>query len=131
MNPVLDNVKMTSPGKISARRFGLSSDVPLAGGTWVAEHSAGTIEAVATHAALNELSSYQAITPESRWELDVTETGFVVSDTLTGIFGSGKEPIEAIRDLASALAEHRDVLERQGDLSPGLQDQLRYLRELI
>jgi hypothetical protein len=132
MSPVLKDIKMTSPGEISDRNFGVSSDVPLAGGAWVAEHGGGgTVEAFATHAAVREFSGYQVIAPASRWKLEVTENGFIVSDRLTGIFGFGAEPIEAIRDLADALVEHRDVLERQENLSAGLQEQLDYLRALL
>jgi hypothetical protein len=132
MTPVMDKIAVTSPGEISERLWGISSDVPLAGGAWVAEHShSGTVEAVATHAVLNEPSSYRVSPPASQWELRVTENGFIASDALTGIFGFGPEPIEAIKDLAIALVEHRDVLERQEALSPALQDQLDYLRELL
>ncbi|MFL5872297.1 MAG: hypothetical protein ACJ75T_02330 [Solirubrobacterales bacterium] len=128
----MDKIAVTSPGEISERLWGISSDVPLAGGAWVAEHShGGTVEAVATHAVLNEPSSYRVSPPASQWELHITENGFIASDALTGIFGFGSEPIEAIQDLATALVEHRDVLERQEALSPALQDQLDYLRDLL
>jgi|GEM_PF-5380479 len=132
MTPVMDKIAVTSPGEISERLWGISSDVPLAGGAWVAEHShSGTVEAVATHAVLNEPSSYRVSAPASQWELRITENGFIASDAPTGIFGFGSEPIEAIQDLAIALIEHRDVLERQEALSPALQEQLVYLRELL
>ncbi len=131
MNPILDKVDVTDPGKVSNRQFGISSNVPLAGGAWVVDHSAGgTVESVATHAAVNE-PGYRVIARPSRWNFERTDGGFIVSDRLTGIFGFGAEPIDAIHDLIAALAEHRDVLERQQALSPGLQDQLAYLRELL
>lgn len=133
MNPVMDKVAVTSPGEISERRWGIPRDVPLAGGAWVAEHShdGGAKETVATHAVLNEPSSYRVSPPASQWELRITERGFIASDAPTGIFGFGSEPIEAIRDLVIALVEHRDVLERQEALSPALQEQLEYLRDLL
>jgi hypothetical protein len=132
MNPVMDKIAMTSPGEISERRWGISREVPLAGGAWIAEHShSGTVEAAATHAALSEFSGYRVQAPASRWELRITDQGFIASDALTGIFGFGSQPIEAIKDLAAALLEHRDVLERQDALSPALQEQLDYLRELL
>jgi hypothetical protein len=132
MNPVMDKIAVTSPGEVSERRWGISSGVPLAGGAWIAEHShGGTVEAAATHAALNEFSGYRVLAPPSRWELRLTDQGFIASDTITGVFGFGSDPIEAIQDLAVALVEHRDVLERQEALSPALQEQLGYLRELL
>lgn len=44
-----------------------------------------------------------------------------------GVFGYGDRPGEAIADLRRAISEHREVLERQESLSPGLQEQLARL----
>jgi hypothetical protein len=52
----------------------------------------------------------------------------VVSVWNTGIFGTGRAPIEAVQDLARAQQEHREVLEAQKSLSPALAEQLRYLQ---
>jgi hypothetical protein len=64
-----------------------------------------------------------------RWEWHRSEAGFTVCDHVTGVFGFGSDLNEAIRDLAHALGEHRDVLERQDLLSPDLERQLKYLQE--
>ncbi len=40
----------------------------------------------------------------------------------------GGTPIDAVRDLAQAQKEHREVLEAQEMLSPALEEQLRYLQ---
>jgi hypothetical protein len=64
-------------------------------------------------------------------ETSRTEDGgllFSVSDPITGIFGTGGTPIEAVRDLAQAQKEHQEVLEAQEHLSPALEEQLRYLQ---
>jgi hypothetical protein len=60
-----------------------------------------------------------------------TEDGgllFTLSDPVTGIFGTGRTPIAAVRDLAQAQKEHQEVLEAQESLSPALEAQLRYLQ---
>lgn len=60
-----------------------------------------------------------------------TEDGglvFTVSDPVTGIFGTGTTPIDAVQDLAHAQKEHQEVLEAQESLSPALEKQLRYLQ---
>jgi hypothetical protein len=54
-----------------------------------------------------------------------------VRDLETGIFGSGADPEAAQTDFERALREHRDLLERQDDLSPELAVQLAYIRELL
>ena len=126
-----DRIDVTAPGPISPMHWGrsVSGKVPLAGGSWVASlHGAGA-EAAETHAAVSEFD-YEVFAPAPRWKLERSDSGFIASDRLTGIFGSGPDPNEAIRDLFAALHEHRDVLERQESLSPGLQEQLGYLREL-
>jgi hypothetical protein len=64
-------------------------------------------------------------------EASRTEDGgvlFTVADPVTGIFGAGRAPIEAVQDLALAQREHREVLEAQESLSPALEEQLRYLQ---
>src|SRR5437879_532405 len=55
----------------------------------------------------------------------------VASDTTTGIFGVGETLADTFSDLARALGEHRDLLERQPQLSPGLAAQLEYLRRRL
>ncbi len=60
-----------------------------------------------------------------------TEDGglvFTVADPVSGIFGTGDTPIDAVKDLAHAQKEHREVLEAQESLSPALEKQLRYLQ---
>lgn len=73
-----------------------------------------------------EAPARQRLVVESSW----TEDGvlFTVSDPVTGIFGAGSVPIEAVQDLAQAQKEHREVLEAQESLSPALEEQLRYLQ---
>jgi hypothetical protein len=64
-------------------------------------------------------------------ETSRTEEGgllFTIADPVTGIFGTGSTPIDAVRDLALAQKEHREVLEAQENLSPALEEQLRYLQ---
>lgn len=51
-------------------------------------------------------------------------------DQSTGIFGAGATLIDAFSDLAAALVEHRDVLERQDRLSPELARHLEYLQRI-
>ncbi len=74
-------------------------------------------------------SSYQVRT-ELGFDLkaELNEQGWTVLDRVTGIFGVGREPNDAVKDLRFALIEHRDVLESQGALSPELSNQLDYLR---
>jgi hypothetical protein len=73
---------------------------------------------------------YRVPLRESRWTWHRSETGFTASDLVTGIFGFGSDLNEAIRDLLHALRDHREVLERQEALSPDLERQLKYLRQL-
>ncbi len=54
---------------------------------------------------------------------------YTVIDEPTGIFGAGESVVDAFRDFAAAMTEHRDVLERQEQLGPELAWQLKYLRE--
>jgi hypothetical protein len=75
--------------------------------------------------------NYSVTLRKGRWTLQRTDEGYIASDTLTGIFGFGSDANQAARDLVAALHEHRDVLERQDALSPALQEQLTYLRELL
>jgi len=75
-----------------------------------------------------EASVYFVRERESRWGIERAETGWVAADRATGIFGYGPGPNDAIVDLVHALREHRDVLERQDELSPDLADQLAYLQ---
>lgn len=131
MTQLLDKVDVTSAGPVSPRRLSVSSQVPLAGGSWVAGlRNAGAVEAAQTHAAVSEFD-YKVVSRPSRWTWEHSDTGFVTSDLVTGIFGFGEDLNAAIVDLAAALQEHRDVLERQDSLSPDLQEQLNYLRALF
>ncbi len=57
--------------------------------------------------------------------------GWLVVDQVTGIHGVGAEFSEAIKDFATALREHLDVLEHEADLSDDLARQLDYLRERV
>ena len=63
--------------------------------------------------------------------LEKHEGYYTVRDLETGIFGSGADPEAAQTDFERALREHRDMLERQDDLSPKLAVQLAYIRELL
>ena len=79
-------------------------------------------------------SSYTSYCAPARPPLTVerrrTDQGtvFLVSDPVTGIFGSGASAYDAVRDLAGAQKEHREVLEAQENLSLALEEQLRYLQ---
>jgi hypothetical protein len=75
-----------------------------------------------------ESGSYEVEIHEPTWTLERGETGWTASDRVTGIFGFGPAPNDAIMDLVHALREHRDVLERQAELSADLEEQLAYLR---
>jgi hypothetical protein len=75
-----------------------------------------------------EASVYFVQERETRWSLERSETGWIAADGATGIFGCGAGPNDAIVDLVHALREHREVLERQDELSPDLADQLVYLQ---
>jgi hypothetical protein len=77
---------------------------------------------------VTEGSTYFVEEREARWRLERVDGGFVASDLATGIFGYGERPNEAIVDLVHALREHREVLERQAELSPDLAEQLAYLK---
>lgn len=65
------------------------------------------------------------------WTRETVEGRAVVSvvDSLTGVFGSGRDPKMALDDLRSAKKEHREVLERQDKLSPALEQQLKRLQQ--
>jgi hypothetical protein len=78
-------------------------------------------------------SSYRARVKRSRWQLKRSKASkgepvVTVADSVTGIFGSGSDPNEAIQDLMGALREHREVLESQKKLSPALKQQLKSLQ---
>jgi len=51
--------------------------------------------------------SYPITTCDLR--LTSSETGFIVSRPVTGIFGSGDSPLSALRDYEVAVEEHREV----------------------
>jgi len=96
-------------------------------GVITASPSIAAEEGQADWEANYEAPARHALVVESSW----TEDGsmlFTVSDPVTGIFGTGRVPIEAVQDLSRALREHREVLEAQDSLSPALEDQLRYLQ---
>lgn len=89
--------------------------------------STSATEDVLAGEANYEAPARQALIVES----SRTEDGgvlFTVSDPVTGIFGTGSVPIDAVRDLARARKEHLEVLEAQESLSPALEEQLRYLQ---
>jgi hypothetical protein len=123
---VQDKVDVTSPGVASSRRWG--TGVSATGKSWVAGLKGG-LDKVAPAVAISEYD-YKVSAPP-RWKVEKTDGGFVVVDELTGVFGSGADANSAIQDVFAALHEHRDVLERQDALSPALEEQLRYLRELL
>ena len=75
-----------------------------------------------------EPTFYEVAAEPPRWSLERGETGWTASDLVTGIFGFGLDPNAAIVDLVHALREHREVLERQDELSPDLEEQLAYLQ---
>ncbi len=60
-----------------------------------------------------------------------SENRWVFRDLVTGIYGQGPTPWKAASDFRTALREHKDVLERQSELSAALQSQLEYLRERV
>jgi hypothetical protein len=78
---------------------------------------------------MHEAGSYYFEPRDTPWRLERGESGWTATDLVTGIFGYGDDPNESIVDLLHALIEHREVLERQDELSPDLQDQLDYLRQ--
>ena len=90
----------------------------------------GTFETVAERAEVSECG-YTAEIRADRWTFKRSETGVIALDEVTGSFGFGDDLNAALMDLASALIEHRDVLERQSALSSDLQEQLRYLQDLF
>jgi len=81
-------------------------------------------------ASLPNGTHYMVRLRDTRWTWERSETGFVASDVVTGVFGFGPDLNEAIQDLLRALKEHREVLEREPVLSPDLAHQLDYLRQL-
>lgn len=64
-------------------------------------------------------------------EIEYGDGAYAATDSATGIFGGGATLAAALADLGQALLDHRDMLERRPALSPGLQDQLRYLRQRL
>lgn len=117
MTPVADkiNVDLTRPGRSSR---------PLWGSRIGARYESSSELVVGT-------LSYRAAPKAGRWHLGASDDGYIASDSLTGIFGTGSDADQAVRDLAVALREHREVLERQEALSPALQEQLEHLRDLF
>lgn len=121
MTQVAEEIKvdLTNPGQPSQPHWGHQVGARY---VWSAEY---------LHSTVGGDFDYRVIQRKGRWALARTEHGYIASDSLTGIFGYGSDVKEAARDLATALHEHRDVLERQEALSPALQEQLNYLRELL
>lgn len=113
------DVDLTKPGRPSQPRWGHS----------VAARYEQPVEYV--QSSIGSPFSYRATFRTGRWKLERTDTGYIISDTVTGIFGFGDDVKQAGRDLVAALHEHRDVLERQDALSPALQQQLDHLRDLL
>lgn len=132
MTEICDKVQVTSPGLVSPRIWGRSAfEVNLASGSWVASLRGATAEEpLEPQAAVSEFD-YAGVALPRPWQLKRSGSGWIASDRPTGIFGFGHDRNEAILDLIKALHEHRDVLERQDALSPALQEQLDYLRELL
>lgn len=133
MTPVLDKgIDVTSLGAVSTRS--LSSAVAVAGGTkWITASGGGAsaAEPAQKYAPVSEYD-YRVFSPTIRCTVEERENGgFVVAEEVTGIFGAGADRNLAFHDLFAALYEHLDVLERQESLSPGLQEQLDYLRALL
>lgn len=62
--------------------------------------------------------------------IDVDGT-FIVEDPESGIFGQGPRLSSALQDFRSALAEHLQALRAADKLSAHMQDQARYLTELL
>jgi len=61
------------------------------------------------------------------FKVDHADGIWIVEDDASGVFGSGETPLEAMRDFRQAVVDHVDVLSRQDELSPGLEEQLDYL----
>jgi hypothetical protein len=121
MTQVADEIKvdLTDPGLPSRPMWGHKVNSRY---SWNAEY---------VHSTVGSDYDYRVVHRKGRWTLARTENGYIASDTLTGIFGFGPSAKEAARDLGDALHQHRDVLERQEALSPALQEQLDYLRDLL
>lgn len=95
---------------------------------------AGENVAVASGAATlfaSNLSRYVVLSYSTNEVVAENEGLWTVRDLHTGIFGAGDDVDTATDDFHLALREHLDVLERQPDLSEGLEAQLRYLRDRI
>lgn len=120
MPDVLDITPISRPSESRTGQLG------RVGGAWA--HSLWDSQAPTHQVAVHEDISYVAEEREVQWTLERGETGWTATDLMTGIFGFGADPNEAIVDLIHALREHRDVLERQDRLSPDLEQQLAYLR---
>lgn len=77
--------------------------------------------------------AHYLIRARAQFQLAIERDGdaWIIHDRVTGIFGAGESPSEAIRDFQRATTEHLDVLERQDSLSDDLQAQLRYLRDRV
>jgi hypothetical protein len=54
--------------------------------------------------------------------------GWIWEDEVTGVHGIGPTPLDALLDFRQAVKDHIDVLSAQDELTPGLADQLEYLR---
>jgi len=79
-------------------------------------------------------TSYRVKPRTSHWCLERSRASsgtpvISISDQRTGLFGIGATENEAMRDLLRAKREHREVLERQGKLSPALKRQLKLLKQ--
>lgn len=83
------------------------------------------ISTMATSVVLEEQTS-----PALSVQVESGDGYLMASDRSTGIFGVGPTLGDAFSDLAAALVEHRDVLERQDQLSPELARHLEYLQRL-
>lgn len=56
---------------------------------------------------------------------------FLVEDPISGIFGDGPKLSTAVEDFRAALVSHRDELRSADRLSGHMEDQLRYLNDLL
>jgi hypothetical protein len=117
-----------TPAQANGHRGGFMSAIDITGVVTASPSIAMFRESPALGSEANyEAPARQALAVErSR-----TEDGgllFTVSDPVTGIFGTGSAPIDAVQDLARAQKEHQEVLEAQESLSPALEEQLRYLQ---
>lgn len=118
-----------SMGEVS-RRLAFGRGSPR-GGTGNGAAVTTTADWSASHVIVAPDRSEDRPRNRRRSKLEREDDYLVATDTATGIFGVGATLADAFSDLGAALIEHRDVLEHQTQLSPGLADELRYLRQRV